>query len=304
MTAHDAFAQSLRSLLKRYQSSEPEASFNRDLWMALADLGVFGLATDAVGGTPADLCRAVLELGAGGVVGPVVETAAAGQLALDADGDVIVSGKGLVTVTWHGDLVPWARIADLVVVVDGVQAYRGRLGEHEMRATLAGEAWAAGTVERGDPVAGAVAATAIAELAVAAYVVGAASRIIELSAEYAATRRQFGHPIGSNQAVSQPLAASYAELGGLRDVLSGGVLESFGPDRPEAAGRAAGLRVAAVEAAARASYVGFQTQGGMGFVDGTELAHLAKLVRQVSLAGPSLQDSEDRALGRMAHEHP
>jgi alkylation response protein AidB-like acyl-CoA dehydrogenase len=198
-------------------------------------------------------------------------------------------------VTWYPDLVPWGELADIVIYVRDDLAFRADVVGAEPVSTLAGEVWTVCSLSLGETLGSASSGTTLGELAVASYVTGAGLRIIELSAAYAAERRQFSRPIGDYQAVSQPLAEAYARLAGLQDVLASDALGGLDAARPEAAERASRLRLAATLAATRASYVGFQTQGGMGFVDGTELAHLGKRIRQVSLAGVPQGDSGSRA---------
>jgi alkylation response protein AidB-like acyl-CoA dehydrogenase len=53
-------------------------------------------------------------------------------------------------------------------------------------------------------------------LGLAAYQLGVLERALELTADYARTREQFGRPIGSFQAVGQRLADDYIEIKGLR----------------------------------------------------------------------------------------
>jgi len=53
-------------------------------------------------------------------------------------------------------------------------------------------------------------------LGLTAYQLGVLERALELTADYARTREQFGRPIGSFQAVSQRLADDYIEIKGLR----------------------------------------------------------------------------------------
>ena len=53
-------------------------------------------------------------------------------------------------------------------------------------------------------------------LSLTAYQLGVLERALELTADYARTREQFGRPIGSFQAVSQRLADDYIEIKGLR----------------------------------------------------------------------------------------
>src|SRR5947208_421601 len=48
--------------------------------------------------------------------------------------------------------------------------------------------------------------------ALGAYLVGAGTRAVRASADYAAARRQFGRAIGDFQAVAHPLATAFAQL--------------------------------------------------------------------------------------------
>jgi alkylation response protein AidB-like acyl-CoA dehydrogenase len=53
-------------------------------------------------------------------------------------------------------------------------------------------------------------------LGLAATQLGVVERAVELTADYARTREQFGRPIGSFQAVAQRLADAYIDVEGLR----------------------------------------------------------------------------------------
>ncbi|HUO37618.1 MAG TPA: acyl-CoA dehydrogenase family protein [Mycobacterium sp.] len=62
--------------------------------------------------------------------------------------------------------------------------------------------------------------TALHTLGLTAYQLGVLERALELTAEYARIREQFGRPIGSFQAVAQRLADNYIDLKGLRLTLA------------------------------------------------------------------------------------
>jgi alkylation response protein AidB-like acyl-CoA dehydrogenase len=292
----DELSLAVRSLVGRSATQDAtNRTFDRGLWRELGKMGVLGLATQEVGGTGADLCRCILELGAAGIAGPIVETVIAGQLDLGSQSAAVLDGIQLATVTWSMSLVPWGELADIVIYVGDGLAFRAEVADAESVGTLAGELWTVGSLSLAGTLGPAGAGTTLGELAVAAYVTGAGLRIVELCSAYAAGRRQFGRAIGDYQAVSQPLAEAYARLSGLQDVLASDALAELDAADAGAAERAARLRLVATVAATRASYVGFQTQGGMGFVDGTELAQLGKRIRQVSLAGVPQQMSVARA---------
>ncbi|MGV9713084.1 acyl-CoA dehydrogenase family protein [Gordonia sp. NPDC003424] len=115
--------------------------------------------------------------------------------ALSADGPVVLivpadaSGVRIVTTTSTG-LIPTAQVEFTDVAVDSDQILSG------------------GTVAVHDLI-------NRSTLAVCAEQSGIVSRALELTAEYAREREQFGRPIGSFQAVAQRLANGYIDVQGL-----------------------------------------------------------------------------------------
>ena len=66
----DELSLAVRSLVGRSATQDAtNRTFDRGLWRELGKMGVLGLATQEVGGTGADLCRCILELGAAGIAG-------------------------------------------------------------------------------------------------------------------------------------------------------------------------------------------------------------------------------------------
>ena len=62
--------------------------------------------------------------------------------------------------------------------------------------------------------------TALSTLGLIAFQLGVLERALQLTAEYAREREQFGRPIGSFQAVAQRLADGYIDIKGLRSTLA------------------------------------------------------------------------------------
>ncbi|HUI49412.1 MAG TPA: acyl-CoA dehydrogenase family protein [Acidimicrobiia bacterium] len=177
------------------------------LWQQLVEMGVIGmLAPEADGGLGlrmVDLVLVLEESGRSGVPEPVVETAALG---------VPLFGRTDVTVAAGHELVPWADSADVIVTRDGSfrredaeliphPSVDGSRRMFEVRGTPAPVA--AGTLD---------AAFARAAVGVAAQQCGLSQRMLDLTAEYAKERRQFGVPIGSFQAVKHQLANARVAL--------------------------------------------------------------------------------------------
>ena len=90
-------------VIRRFVESglaSPESSprFEEERWAALAGLGVLSLGTQAGGGTTADVVMCMEVLGAGGFVGPLVETFIAVQAVTAGDGAAIGSGERIASV--------------------------------------------------------------------------------------------------------------------------------------------------------------------------------------------------------------
>jgi alkylation response protein AidB-like acyl-CoA dehydrogenase len=174
------------------------------LWAHLADMGVFGMLVSesdgGLGGTEVDLVLLMEELGRAAVPGPVLETAAVVAPALR---DAGIVGTAAID---GSPYLPHARVADVALVpggllrldgatagdVDGIDGGR-RLFTVEGASTEPFEYDEDLAFDRG-------------ALAAAAFLVGLSERMIDVAAEYARQREQYGRPIGVNQAVKHLLA--------------------------------------------------------------------------------------------------
>jgi alkylation response protein AidB-like acyl-CoA dehydrogenase len=104
----------------------------------------------------------------------------------------------------------------------------------------------------------------IATAALAAELVGGMQRILDVTVEYAKTRKQFGKPIGMFQAVQHQCADMYLETESSRSAVyyAGWALEENSPDAATAVSIA---KMYASEAARTVGNRGIQVHGGMGF---------------------------------------
>jgi alkylation response protein AidB-like acyl-CoA dehydrogenase len=177
------------------------------LWEKLVEMGVVGmLAPEADGGlglTMVDLVLILEETGRCAVPEPIVETAAYG---------VPLVGRTDLTVASGHELVPWADTADVIVTAAG--RYERAAVELVARTSVDG---ARRLFEvRGTPQAlprdEHAAAYNRGVVGLAAQQCGLAQRMLDLTAEYAKERRQFGVPIGSFQAVKHHLANARVAL--------------------------------------------------------------------------------------------
>ena len=119
----------------------------------------------------------------------------------------------------------------------------------------------------------------------AAQHLGLASRMVEIAVAYAGERKQFGRPIGSNQAVKHHLADVQVKIEFARPVVYAAAA-ALGPEAP--VGSAAELRashaaLAAGDAADLAARTAIQVHGAMGYSWELDLQFYAK--RAWALAG-------------------
>ena len=203
-----AFRDAVRDLLdKECTPAHVRTAWTNDtgrvpgLWEKLGDMGVVGmLAPEASGGlglTMVDLVLILEETGRCATPEPIVETAAFGVPLLD---------RTDLTIAAADELVPWADTADVIVTTAG----RFERGEVELLARPSVDGARRLFEVRGPaaPMAGEGFAAAFdrAVIGTAAQQCGLAHRMLEMTAEYAKERRQFGAAIGSFQAVKHHLA--------------------------------------------------------------------------------------------------
>jgi alkylation response protein AidB-like acyl-CoA dehydrogenase len=251
----------------RVRSIEATAGWHdRELWRALADLGWCGLALPAAyGGAGQGLLEvAVLaeQLGRGPLPSPLLDSTMLAAVPIAwagsdaqrerllpslADGRSIgtlavlepgmpdawsdVSVRGAPRLTGRKLLVPWAHVADVLLVATASGPYvveRERAGWRcERHDAFAGDPLCAVTLDGapaeplGPPArpAGPDATRQILAAAAAvqlAYAVGAAEACVGLAVRHASERVQFGRPIGSFQAVAHRCVDMRAEVDACR----------------------------------------------------------------------------------------
>jgi len=103
-----------------------------------------------------------------------------------------------------------------------------------------------------------------ARTAAACEAVGVAQRALDLGIEHAKTREQFGRPIGVYEAISHPLADTYADVELARS-LAYWAAWCVATEDEQAAPAAAAAKAFATEAAVAACERSIQVHGGSGF---------------------------------------
>lgn len=255
-------------------------------WPGLADLGVLALGTEAGGGGPLEIAAAMEMLGAHGAPGPLVGTFTATGALTGDELDAVVRGDVLVSVG-QDDLFPWAAEAGIFVEIVDDTMFRVDLDDgFDVVDTTGNEPWGRATSDRRHPIDGAPRALVLAEVAIAAYVVGAAQKLLDLAVDYARDRVQFKRPIATFQAVSHPLAVASMRVAAAR-VLTRGAAQKLDVAAHDADAAAATARLSAVGAATAAAYQVHQVYGAMGFTREGPVAHLSHRIRHTGLLPPN-----------------
>jgi len=262
------FAEGLRDLLvKECPPARVRAAWDGGtghdvaLWNHLAEMGVFGMlvseSAGGLGGTEVDLVLLLEELGRAAVPGPVLETAA-------VVAPVLGDGATVGTAALDGSpYVAHAHVASVVLVPGGVV----RTDDATLTAIDAIDGG-----RRLFTVDGAVEPFEYDEdlafdrgaLAAAACLVGLSERMIEVAAEYARQREQYGRPIGVNQAVKHLLADALLKVEFAKPAVYRAAW-SVAEREPTRARDVSMAKAFASDAAYRSSRSAMQVHGAIGY---------------------------------------
>jgi hypothetical protein len=236
-------------------------------------------------------------LGRAGAPGPFAGTYMASQLVGEVDRGRLLSGDALASVGTP-PLLPWAAVADVFVELAGDEAWLARaVGEIEHVDTLAGEPWGRVALVRVEPLGSSRRAVVVGDVAVAAYLVGAAEQLVAVTAQWLADRVQFGRPIGEFQSLSHPLAEVRIRTTAARGLTRSAAHAADTADQSSAdAASAATARLSATRAALDATYRAHQSFGALGFTVEGPVALLGQRIRQISLHPPGTRVAREAAL--------
>jgi alkylation response protein AidB-like acyl-CoA dehydrogenase len=261
---------------------ESDTGRSAELWDKLVEMGVVGLTLpEDHGGLGLNEVDAVLileESGRAALPEPLVETTAVGVPLLRDMGALDRLRRGAV-VTVGLDAIPYvadAHVADLLVLQRDAEVHVLSRDAIELtpQPSLDGArrlftvAWTPVDATRvafdGD-VHGVVArAFDRGALAAAAQLLGVADRLIEIAADYAREREQFGKPIGTFQAVKHHLANALLALEFARPVTYRAAY-SIAHDHPDRSTHVSMAKTFASDAATLAARTALQVHGAIGY---------------------------------------
>jgi hypothetical protein len=268
-----------------------DASFPHALWQELAELGVLGVLSPDEEGGALEAVAAIEALGRAVFPGPLVATFVASRLLDGSDRDALASGEQIACLG-EPPLWPWGCDADFLFEIHGDRisraAPRGSLSPVPM---YGGETWGRGEVERQQALEGGADALVLARLLRAAQLAAMGRRLIDDAGEHAATRKQFGRPIGDFQAVAHPLAECAIRLESAATLARAAAFHFDAGDGREAARFAAAAHVSACEAAIDASHVGHQAFGAIGITTEGPVFHVSRRIRQLAAEAPTRDSS-------------
>jgi alkylation response protein AidB-like acyl-CoA dehydrogenase len=290
-----ALADSVRGFVSR--EADPAVQ-----WKGLAELGVLGLGTAEGGGGVLEIAAVMEALGHVGAPGPFAGTFMATQLVGPPDRERLAAGEAIVALGVP-PLLPWAAVADVFVELAGDEAWLARPRQEVVPVeTMAGEPWGRVELERVAPLGRADRAVVVGDVAVAAYLVGAAEHLVGVTAQWLSDREQFGRPIGEFQSLSHPLADVAIRTRAARGLTRLAAHEADTGDdtadttSDQASSAAATARLSATEAALGATYRAHQSFGALGFTVEGPVAAIGQRIRQVSLHPPGPRAAREAVL--------
>lgn len=261
---------------------------SRELWSLLAAQGLTGLsvpeANGGMGLNDTDWVLIAQECGYHGLPEPLLDTAwaAAGLIAALPDSEFrsqwlskVADGSARIALAQpQSGLVPDAHWASLILLPhDGaLYAVSPQLARLTLQPSIDASRrlfsidWKTSDAERIATDAQAICDEAFnrSALAAAAQLLGLAQRMLDLSIDYTAQRKQFGKPVGSYQAVKHHLADVAIRLEFARPVVHRAAY-ALAHKKPLAAVQVSHAKVAAAEAALLAARNGIQVHGAMGY---------------------------------------
>lgn len=276
------------------QSATP---FPRVLWQQLAELGAFYPASPGhtEAGGAVEVCAISETLGHHVFPGPIAATYLAIQLLDPENTTGLADGTTLVSLSSaDSTLLPWGTEADLFLIVDALNISLAHAPDHvEPVPTLGGEIWGRALLKVDNTLPGADRALVLGNIAAAAYLTGAAWRLLKDASEHAATRKQFGKTLGEFQAVSHPMADCAISVTGAQSLARAAACSFDNEDTTRAEHLAAGAITSSRRASLNTAFVCHQVFAGIGITVEGPAFHISRRIRQIASTPPASTREQD-----------
>jgi alkylation response protein AidB-like acyl-CoA dehydrogenase len=257
-----------------------DAPFDRALWQAMVDQGWLGVEVGESGGGlglgSVEVAVLAEELGRHAAPAPFIPTvlaldafAAAGD---DAWVQRLLAGDAIACVAWSAAApVPYSPSADVAIVLADDGVYAMELSDRPRREPAMDLTRELGWLEfdrsSARQLGGLDARTRLLDRGAtftSADLLGSASRVLDLSVEYAKDRVQFGRPIGSFQAVKHRCADMLVDVEGMRSTVYWAAW-CIGAADADASVSASTAKIWCGDASKRVMASALQVHGGIGF---------------------------------------
>jgi alkylation response protein AidB-like acyl-CoA dehydrogenase len=266
---------------RKGEGARADADRVAKVWSDLAEMGVLGIAVPedqgGLGMSEVDWVLLAEETGYSALPHPFVETACVVAPLLASCGDPdgvladVIGGDRFATVAERADRVPWAAHDPYVVLAprDGTEVlHLTKPSADPIPAELvdASRSLGAFNAYTGNALAGADAGLIWdrGALGSAAQLVGLGRRMLDLTVAYVAERKQFGVPIGSQQAVKHHLADAAMQLRFAAPAVYGAAW-SMSTGQPTASRDVSMAKALASDAARLTARKALQCHGAIGY---------------------------------------
>jgi alkylation response protein AidB-like acyl-CoA dehydrogenase len=279
---------SIRKLVAQHGVRRPRvavAAFDPVLWRGLGDIGLWrlGASTDeACLGLVVAACEV---LGWEGVAGPVVATLLAAAVLPPELAEGVVNGHDVASLG-EAPAMPWGMPAGVFIEISGDDLYLLKVSGRQPIDSLGDEQWAQVSGARGMRLGSLGRVIHLHDLALSAYLGGAARRLVEDTVAHLAQRRQFDKPLGNFQGVAFPLADAIASVDAAQALTRIAALRADAGDAaPSQMARAA--RQYASRVASRAAMTAHQSLGALGVIENGPVFWISRRLHQWALQVPS-----------------
>lgn len=255
--------------------------FDRTLWRAFCEQGFFALGTDEGEGGARMIVACAEALGHALFPGPVFDTFLAVQVLQGHERARLIEG------TWTAacgvpPTLPFACEAQVHLSLSRDRVTRLKVqGGLDPMQSLGAEPWGRGTFVEAEALPHGKRALFFFDVALAAYLSSAARGLLDVTAQHAATRKQFGRAIGSFQAVAHPLATCHIALSAAQ-ALTRAAAAAFDEDHPRARSLATAALASSQKGALETAYTCHQKLGAIGITSEGPAHYVTRRIRQLA----------------------